>query len=42
MDKIFTINGVSFNMIHVESGKFMMGTQEEWYEGNADEHPNVL
>lgn len=40
MEKKFTVNGVSFNMIHVEGGTFMMGTQEEWCEGNADEHPS--
>ena len=39
MEKRFTINGVSFNMIHVEGGSFLMGTQEEWCEGNAHEHP---
>lgn len=39
MGKKFTVNGVSFNMIHVEGGTYMMGTQEEWCEGNADEHP---
>ena len=40
MDKKFTVNGVSFNMIHVNGGTFMMGTQEEWCDGNANEHPS--
>ena len=39
MEKKFTVNGVSFNMIHVVGGTFMMGTQEEWCEGNSREHP---
>ena len=39
MDKNFTVNGVPFTMIYVEGGTFMMGTQEEWCEGIAHEHP---
>lgn len=36
----YTVNGVSFNMIHVEGGTFMMGAQEEWCVGNSREHPS--
>lgn len=39
MEKIFIVNGVSFSMIHVEGGTFIMGTEEEWCEGNSREHP---
>ncbi len=40
MNKKFIVNGVPFTMIYVEGGTFMMGTQEEWCEGNAHEHPS--
>ena len=40
MNKKFIVNGVPFAMIYVEGGTFMMGTQEEWCEGNAHEHPS--
>ena len=39
MEKIITVKVLSFSMIHVEGGTFMMGTQEEWCEGNSREHP---
>ena len=39
MERTFTDNGDSSIMIHVDGGTFMMGTQEEWCEGNAREHP---
>ena len=40
MNKKLIVNGVPFTMIYVEGGTFMMGTQEEWCEGNAHEHPS--
>ena len=38
IDKKYSVKSASFSMILVEGGTFMMGTQEEWCEGNAHEH----
>lgn len=35
----FTVNGVSFKMVHVEGGTFLMGTDDEYSESyGGDEH----
>ena len=38
-DETFTVNGVSFKMIAVEGGTFMMGAPDDDTEANADEKP---
>lgn len=36
----FTVNGVSFKMVHVEGGSFMMGANDNDENANDDEKPN--
>lgn len=38
-DETFTVNGVTFKMIAVEGGTFMMGATEDDTEANSDERP---
>ena len=35
----FTVNGISFNMVHVEGGTFTMGATEEQQKADSDEKP---
>lgn len=43
--RIIVVNGVSFNMIHVEGGTFMMGSTDEQESGAEEDefpHPKEL
>ena len=37
--EVFTVNGVSFNMVSVEGGTFMMGAPDDDWEANDNEKP---